>query len=120
MSKVVKTPSQFERKKRTSLPLEWLQRCEASGALCEGGGERDPFVEPAGDTADHHLHRQPKPSEAQRGFVGTVAVRPGAIDHEQFVFRKLCHPRRGHLAVRDVDGSLDVSICERSRSTDVD
>ena len=29
-------------------------------------------------------------------------------------------PRRGHLAVRDVDGSLDMSICERGRSTDVD
>ena len=104
---------------RFAFMIGYRELCSAADNF-RFGGEREPFVEPAGDTADHHLHRQPKPSEAQRGFVGTVAVRPSAIDHEQFIFRKICHPRRGHLAVRDVDGSLDVSICERGRSTDID
>src|SRR5262249_61977452 len=104
---------------RFAFMIGYRELCSAADNF-RFGGEREPFVEPAGDTADHHLHRQPKPSEAQRGLVGTVAVRPSALDHEQFFFRKICNPRRGHLAVRDVDGSLDMSICERGRSTDID
>src|SRR5690348_5683099 len=47
------------------------------------GLELEALIEPPGHPADHDLHREAEAREAQRGALGAVAVRTGAIDDEE-------------------------------------
>ncbi len=78
-----------------SFPLQALpkaartERSAFAGDGCVGDRRRvevETFIQPSGDAADHLFDWIAQRGKFHRSLVRAVAMRPGAIDHEQSVF----------------------------------
>ena len=81
--------------------------------------EGEALVDPARDAAGHDLHGPAQFCEAQGGLGRTVAMRAGAIGHEERVLRPVFQLRAHDLAHRQVDRPVDMAAGEERRAADV-
>jgi len=93
-----------------------LRAC-ASGRV---GRQIETFIDPAGDTACHDLDRPPEFGQPKGAARGAVAVRSGAIRHEQRIFRPLRKFGWYDLAVRQVDRPGHMPCFKKGGSTDIE
>jgi hypothetical protein len=82
--------------------------------------QREALVYPAGDAANHLLHRPALVSEPDLRAIGAIAVRPRAVDDEQSVGRILLELARGDARVRQIDGARKMAAPKELRATDVE
>src|SRR5215813_1507149 len=95
------------------------KRCSIS-SFTDSVHERKAVVEPAGDAADHLLHRPAQLGEPDRRPVCAVALRTGAVDDEQRLGRISFERSRGDARVRQIDGAGQVADTKQLRATDVE
>src|SRR6185312_6418554 len=74
--------------------------------------QREAFIEPAGDAADHHLDRPAERTQPYGRARGAVAMRAGAVDDEERLRRPRVHSRGRDLAVRQAERPADVTLAE--------
>src|SRR6185312_5704877 len=83
-------------------------------------GQLKPLIDPAGDTTGHQLHRPSQPGQPHGGTRRAIAMRAGAIHHEQGLRGVLRQPRFDDLGVRDVDRAGDVPALVVRRAAGID
>src|SRR5207253_5600609 len=78
------------------------------------------LVDPAGDPADHLLHRPAQRRQPESRAVRAVAVRACAVDDEERLGRVLLERARGNARMRQVDCAADVTAAEELGAADVE
>src|SRR5215467_11151131 len=84
------------------------------------GHQRKSFDFPTFDSADHLFHAPPQACQPQRSFVGAIAMRTAAINHEQCIFRVLCEIALIDSPMWQVDGRENVSSRKQLRAAYVE
>src|SRR5215207_2889373 len=92
------------------------RRRSGSGALREW----ESFIGPTGYTAEHQFDRAAELRQLQGRAVSAIAMRTGAIDHEQRVLGPDGHALRRHLAMRKIERTRHVAARVRLGSARID
>ncbi len=82
--------------------------------------QREPLVLPAFDSTDHLLDGPTEPSEPNRGAVRAIAMRSGAVDHEDRAGLILGKIPVRDSPVREVDRSWNVPGIEQCRTPHIE